>query len=81
MIYNKFCQIFTLNHGDVIQDSAVPRSSPFKDKSFKRRFFASFDINSKYSSGKQKSHFKIFAVVSSTESSKKGERPLNKNNK
>lgn len=69
----------TLNHGEAKETSAVARSSLLKQSSLPSKSLASFDIISKYSSGKQKSHFKIFVVVSSTESSKKGERPLKLN--
>lgn len=34
------------------------------------------EMSAKYSSGKQKSHFRMLAVVSSMESSKKGDTPL-----
>lgn len=68
----------TLNQGDDRVNWAVALSSPRKHNNVSRRFFTSDDISLKYSSGKQKSHFNMFAVVSSMESSKKGESPLHR---
>lgn len=70
----------TLNQGDVKVASAVALSSPCKHNNLPRRSFASLDMASKYSVGKQKSHFNILAVVSSTESSRNGDTPLKRKN-
>lgn len=69
-------EFITFNHGEPRQISAFTRSSPRRHNNLPMSSFASPDIVSKYSSGKQKSHLRMLAVVSSTESSKNGDSPL-----
>lgn len=65
-----------MNHEQDWHSAIVARALPCSTNNRFNRFFASFEISWKYSSGNEKSHFKMFAVVSSTESSKNGETPL-----
>lgn len=65
-----------VNQGHVWQSTIVARALPCSTNSLRKRFFASFEISKKYSSGKEKSHLRMFVVVSSTESSKNGDTPL-----
>ena len=68
-----------VNHIDFWHKFTSARISGSITKSCIIKSLASFDIVLKYSSGKQKSHFNIFVVVSSKESSRNGERPLKNN--
>ena len=56
----------------------MARCAGLTDKSLLMRSLASLDTVEKYSAGKEKSHRRMLLVVSSSESSKKGERPLEK---
>jgi len=68
--------VTSLNQGESRHSWAVIRWEDVATKREPIKSFPSFEMSAKYSSGKQKSHLSMFAVVSSTESSKKGDTPL-----
>jgi len=69
-------RVLSLSQDDWRQSEADIRWAGFKRRTWLIRSLASFETVRKCSEGKLKSHRKILLVVSSSESSRKGERPL-----